>query len=40
MFTEAHDGFTEVTKYFRELRLGAVENMKRDCRQEEQDCSW
>ena len=26
MFKEAHEGFTEVTKYFQELRSGAAEN--------------
>ena len=28
MFKEANEGFTEVTKYFQELRAGAAENMK------------
>ena len=28
MFKEAHEGFTEVTKYFQELRAGAVENIE------------
>lgn len=28
MFKEAHEGFTEVTKYFQELRAGAAENIE------------
>lgn len=28
MFKEAHEGFTEVTKYFQELRSGASENIR------------
>ena len=28
MFKEAHEGFTEVTKYFQDLRAGAVENLE------------
>lgn len=28
MFREAHESFTEVTKYFEEFRSGAAENME------------